>query len=254
MNNLNYYAEWWENARKQTGILTKPTYLKQLEKELAQLKANPNYQHLASELAQWKAKYEKVCKELKDNDEIIDKLAEENQAKDQTITDLQQQIQELENKYSEIKGLVEKRLAEQKQEYEKQLNNATHNQASLLKTNLFQRTEIKQLAEKLSQIEEKTSRLASNNQQLRTNLTSKIFLLSKKETELQAASENLAKSEQEKEQILATFLQEKQEEKDTEIAKRKKSTTKVRKEIELLETLQSKDKEIKELKEQLSRK
>ena len=35
---MNYYAEWWEKARNSTGILTKPTYLKQLEVELQTLR------------------------------------------------------------------------------------------------------------------------------------------------------------------------------------------------------------------------
>lgn len=152
---MNYYAEWWENARKQSGtILTKPTYLKQLEKELAELKANPNYQHLASELAQWKAKYEKV-KVLEANLTI----ANENLAKLKTEAENTQkaketELKELASKYSEIKNLGEKRLAEQKQEYEQRLNHATHNQASILKTSLFKETEVRELDGEISRLKE----------------------------------------------------------------------------------------------------
>ena len=218
---MNYYAEWWENARNSTGIITKQTYLKQLEKELAQLKANPDYQHLATELTKWKAKYEKVRKELKDSDEITDKLAEENQAKDRTISDLQQQIQELENKYSEIKGLVEKRLAEQKQDYEKQLNNATHNQASILKTSLFKETENKELRQKTKQLKDEITILNSSETDQQRELKERGKLIIKLEEKLKENENNLLVTEQ--------------------------NLTKVKSEVELKE--KDKQKQVKEVKE-----
>jgi len=204
---MNYYAEWWENARKQTGILTKPTYLKQLEKELAQLKANPNYQHLASELTQWKAKYEKVRKELKDSDEITDKLAEENQAKDQTISNSQQQIQELENKYLRIKGLIKKSLAEQKQDYEKQLNNATHNQASILKTSLFKETENKELNRKISKLKEELTLLNSSETDQSRELKERGKLIIKLEEQAEETKKELEFANSKVKQLSPLFNQ-----------------------------------------------
>lgn len=204
---MNYYAEWWENARKQTGILTKPTYLKQLEKELAQLKANPNYQHLASELTQWKAKYEKVRKELKDSDEITDKLAEENQAKDQTISNSQQQIQELENKYLRIKGLIKKSLAEQKQDYEKQLNNATHNQVSILKTSLFKETENKELKQETAKLKEELALLNSSETDQQRELEALGKLIIKLEEQTQETKKELEFANSKVKQLSPLFNQ-----------------------------------------------
>jgi hypothetical protein len=195
MNNLNYYAEWWENARKQTGILTKPTYLKQLEKELAQLKANPNYQHLATELAQWKTKYEKV-KVLEANLTI----AEQNLTKLNIEAELKEKVKEKElkqlaSKYSEIKNLSEKRLAEQKQDYESKLKTATNNQVSILKTNLFQATENKELNREISKLKVYVTFLNSSETDQTRELKERGKVIIKLEEQAQESQKELDFSE-----------------------------------------------------------
>jgi len=94
-------------------------------------------------------------------------------------------------------------------------------------------------------------------QQLNFQQTTEQLAVSKaklKQTEKQLAelTKDYTKLSEEKEALIATFLQEKQQEKVQGLTGDKKSTVKVRKEIEFLETLQAKDKEIKELKTKLA--
>ena len=100
---MNYYNEWWDQARKQTKILTKPIYTKQLEqriKDLEELIAKGENSQIYSTLQQEKANAKKHAKDLQKDLESLqenyDKLAEENQTKDQELNSLQNQIQVLE--------------------------------------------------------------------------------------------------------------------------------------------------------------
>jgi len=257
---MNYYAEWWENARKQTGILTKPTYLKQLEKELAQLKANPDYQHLATELAQWKTKYEKVIKDRclteeenevlkssvmfwnavsdsEDFNNFIDSSNEERVEK--FINEVKNRLKFLEKvsikiypklytfyalkifiipnllvvigrnktEINKMKSDVEKRLAEQKQEYESKLKTATNNQASILKTNLFQATENKELNRNISKLKEELSLLSSSETDQQRELQERGKLIIKLEEQQQDIKKELEFANSKVKQLSPLFNQ-----------------------------------------------
>jgi predicted nucleic acid-binding Zn-ribbon protein len=93
----NYYHEWWEQARNQTGILTKPEYTRLLEQRIKELEAGTTgqaYLALEKERDSWKVQYEKAKKEIQSLDNLLDSLTEENQQKELAK-------QEAENKLSE---------------------------------------------------------------------------------------------------------------------------------------------------------
>lgn len=173
---MNYYAEWWDYARKSTGILTKQTYLKQLEQELEKLKTDPSYQHLKSEAesqaqAFYQAEFEKAeAERIKQYNQAKNELLKKTKA----IEEREKVTLELHQYCQDDLGKIAGRFKEQKQDYESKLKVATENQANLLKTSLFTETENRQLKAKV----EKATQL---NQQLNQDLT----LLNEKQMEFE---------------------------------------------------------------------
>jgi len=105
---MNYYAEWWESVRNSTGILTKQTYLKQLEQRIKDLEVGKKGQAYLK-LQQERADFKKQTKDLQQD---LDKLQSDYhnlnadiKAREQAINDLQTEISKLESEKQNISNL-----------------------------------------------------------------------------------------------------------------------------------------------------
>ena len=116
---MNYYVEWWDQARKQTGILTKQTYLKSLDKKIKDLEAGKSGKAFLK-LQQEKANAKKHAKDLQQN---LTNLQAEYDSSCEEITELKFSVNNLLEQIKQLgedKQNLSKLSAEQIQRIERE--------------------------------------------------------------------------------------------------------------------------------------
>jgi hypothetical protein len=203
---MNYYYEWWEQARQSTGIWTKKTYQDYLEQRIKDLEAGQTgqaYLALETEKSNWKSKYEKAKKEIQSLDNLLDSLTEENQAKEAAKIQAETKLGEVNQEYQELGELAQTKIKELKSDYEKELAEATKDKMACFKDNLFKETRIKELQSQgqseLVKLEAAKAEAVKKYEKQQEELTN--FLQENKATSLTELSSKLKNLEQESKKI-----------------------------------------------------
>ena len=105
---MNYCDKWWESVRNSTGILTKQTYLKQLEQRIRDLESGKKgqaYLKLQQERADFKKQTEDLQQDLDKLQSDYHNLNDDIKAREQAINDLQTEISKLESEKQDISNL-----------------------------------------------------------------------------------------------------------------------------------------------------
>lgn len=132
---MNYYAEWWDYARKSMGVLTKQTYLKQLEQELTKLKAQlaiPASQQVATlqkEKTGWLKLNAQSLTELNHLKQQLFQTKQEQQNLQAELDNNSEQIKALQGKILDIKDLSAKEIKRLEKDKEEIIRNFANGSA-----------------------------------------------------------------------------------------------------------------------------